>query len=177
VVGKCEENQKTPHFEIINCTSQKMFNFSSRVFIFFSRLGFCISKTANSRRVHRLMETIMAPREIPMFRAGGPGDGGYWIPEDLKGVRFCFSPGVAKSSSFEEELASRGIQIFLADKSVDGPPVENDRFHFIKNMLLPTATLKTPSSPWMIGMKNRSADTQARPTFFCKWTLKGASMR
>jgi len=74
----------------------------------------------------------MACREIPMFRAGGPGDGGYWIPEDLQGIRFCFSPGVATNSSFEEELASRGIQIFLADRSVDGPPVENNRFHFIK---------------------------------------------
>jgi len=64
---------------------------------------------------------------------GSSGDGGYWIPDDLEGVDYCFSPGVANQSSFEEDLAMRGIKVFLADRSVEKPPVNNPNFLFLKS--------------------------------------------
>jgi hypothetical protein len=51
---------------------------------------------------------IMKPKRcpFPLVRVGGNTDGAYLIPEDLKGVTACFSPGVNNSKDFEDDLAS-----------------------------------------------------------------------
>ncbi|SFN38292.1 Methyltransferase FkbM domain-containing protein [Roseovarius lutimaris] len=68
-----------------------------------------------------------------LIRIGGAGDGGHLIPDDLDGVRHCFSPGVSDIADFEEHLAREyGIKSFLADASVDTPPVTNPLFEFDK---------------------------------------------
>ena len=72
-----------------------------------------------------------------LIRIGGEGDGGYLVPDDLEGLHACFSPGVSTVADFEAEMAARGIDCFLADASVDGPPVDNPRFHFEKMFLGP----------------------------------------
>src|SRR5260370_39951067 len=70
-----------------------------------------------------------------LIRIGGQGDGGYLIPDDLDGIEYCFSPGVNTTSDFEDELAGRGIKSFLADYSVDGPPIARPEFTFDKKFL------------------------------------------
>lgn len=73
--------------------------------------------------------------EHPLTRIGGDGDGGYLVPDDLDGVSACFSPGVAGVADFESDLASRGMRCFLADYSVDAPPVTSPLFDFEKKYL------------------------------------------
>jgi len=70
-----------------------------------------------------------------MIRIGSNNDGGYIIPDVLDGIIACFSPGVATNSSFEWQLAELGIECYLADNSVEGPPQEHPRFNFIKKHL------------------------------------------
>jgi hypothetical protein len=69
---------------------------------------------------------------IEMIRLGPMGDGGYLVPDDLDGVEACFSPGVSMVSGFEKDCADMGMQVFLADKSVDGPAISHKNFRFIK---------------------------------------------
>jgi hypothetical protein len=78
--------------------------------------------------------SIMKPveTEVELIRLGTDNDGGYLVPNDLAGVDYCFSPGVGDSSSFEEDLAARGVQCFLADYSVDGPCATADNITFDK---------------------------------------------
>jgi hypothetical protein len=58
-----------------------------------------------------------------LIRIGAAYDGGYLVPDDLKNISACFSPGVAGYATFEEALlADFGIESHLADYSVDGPP-------------------------------------------------------
>jgi hypothetical protein len=75
--------------------------------------------------------------EHPLIRIGGNDDGGYLIPDDLEGVRYCFSPGVSAIADFEAELVERGIGCFLADYSVASPPsaATGEGFHFEKKFL------------------------------------------
>ena len=73
--------------------------------------------------------------DCDLIRVGGQGDGGYLLPDDLDGIDACFSPGVAATSTFELELARRGIKSFMADASVERPPVSNDMFDFEKKFL------------------------------------------
>ena len=59
--------------------------------------------------------------EHPLIRIGAFGDGGYLVPDDLRGIAACVSPGVSRQSSFELDMAKRGIPSLMADASVDGP--------------------------------------------------------
>lgn len=66
---------------------------------------------------------------------GPAGDGGYLVPDDMAGLDACFSPGVSSISGFELDCAERGMQVFMADRSVDRPADEHDNFHFIKKYI------------------------------------------
>jgi hypothetical protein len=71
----------------------------------------------------------------PLIRIGGNGDGGYLIPDDLEGIEYCFSPGVNYTAQFEDELANRNIHSFLADYSVEQPPIMRPEFVFDRRFI------------------------------------------
>lgn len=73
--------------------------------------------------------------EHQLVRIGGVADGGYLVPDDLIGINAVFSPGVADTADFESAFASRGVRCFLADYSVDAPPISSPLFHFEKKFL------------------------------------------
>jgi len=73
--------------------------------------------------------------EFELIRIGGANDGGYLIPNDLKGITSCFSPGVADTASFEIDLCKRGIGSHLADGSVDDAPKGFTPLSFTKKHL------------------------------------------
>lgn len=77
---------------------------------------------------------------IDLIRIGGPGDGGYLVPDDLNEIEYCFSPGINTISDFENQLADRGIRSFLADYSVDAPPILRPEFTFDKKFIGSTNT-------------------------------------
>lgn len=70
-----------------------------------------------------------------LIRIGGQGDGSYLVPDDMADIAACFSPGVAGTSTFEADLASRGIRSFLADYSVDAPSISHPLIEFEKKFL------------------------------------------
>lgn len=65
-------------------------------------------------------------------KLGGRGDGSYFVPDVLEGLTACFSPGVASNSSFELDLAERGIKCYMCDHTVSAPPVKHKKFEFSK---------------------------------------------
>ncbi len=75
-----------------------------------------------------------------LVRLGPMADGGYLVPDDLDDIIACFSPGVDKISEFELDCSKRGMELFLADASVDGPgttlPAES--YHFLKKYIGPS---------------------------------------
>jgi Methyltransferase FkbM domain len=97
-----------------------------------------ISRTTDEDKVRDFLSSVK-PLETnhDLIRLGGDTDGGYLVPNDIEGIDVCFSPGVSQVAAFEEDLTKRGIQCFLADYSVDSPPVENDLFDFEKKYLGP----------------------------------------
>lgn len=70
-----------------------------------------------------------------LIRLGPKGDGGYLVPNDLTGISACFSPGVSTVSGFEKDCADLGMNVYLADKSVDKPAEEHQLFHFSKKFV------------------------------------------
>ena len=99
--------------------------------------GKSIADATDIKDLERFVEKFR-PKSVgnKLIRIGGKGDGAYLLPDDLFGISACFSPGVDVSSTFEEELAERyDIKSYMADFSVDKPPIENKRFHFEKKFL------------------------------------------
>ncbi len=70
-----------------------------------------------------------------LIRLGSRRDGGYLVPDDLTGIKACFSPGVGCSSTFEKDCADRGMKVFLADGFVDQPRQPHELFVFTKKYI------------------------------------------
>lgn len=74
---------------------------------------------------------------IDLIRMGSHKDGGYLVPNDIEGIKACFSPGVNTVSEFEMDCHKRNMKIFLADKSVDKPRLnlKESEYHFLKKFV------------------------------------------
>jgi len=73
--------------------------------------------------------------QFKLIRIGGTSDGGYLVPDDLDQIETCFSPGVSNVAEFERDLTERGITCYLADYSVDGPPLKHPMIDFEKKYI------------------------------------------
>jgi hypothetical protein len=100
----------------------------------FRRRNFELVRSTPRSELLGLIES-MRPRDVGLVRLGPDADGGYLLPDDLVGIAAVFSPGVSDESGFELGLASRGVDVYMADGSVDGPAGAHDRFHFEKKFV------------------------------------------
>jgi len=99
-------------------------------------LGMDTAKRTHPRELHELIRRLHPLDTGPeLIRLGPEGDGGYLLPDDLDGIEYCFSPGVSTESGFELALAGRGLNVYLADFSVDGPAEPHPNFVFDKKFV------------------------------------------
>jgi hypothetical protein len=96
-------------------------------------LDFQVEILSDLRSLIRTLRPMDCGKEV--VRIGGDRDGGYLIPSDLEGLKFCFSPGVGLVADFENHLADLGIRSFLADYSVTRPVIARPEFAFDKKYL------------------------------------------
>lgn len=74
-----------------------------------------------------------------LVRVGGPGDGGYLIPDDVNDISECFSPGSNKLSNFESEIAHRWrIKSFICDSGDEKPSNLSDFQEFTEAWVGPS---------------------------------------
>lgn len=94
------------------------------------------SRMTGSAELRRLIASLRPVTTAkPLIRLGPVGDGGYLIPDHLDGITAVFSPGVDRISGFELDCATKGMPVFLADRSVDAPPVSHERFTFTRKFI------------------------------------------
>lgn len=84
-----------------------------------------------------LIDDFLRPytTDTPLIRVGDFGDGGYLVPDDFRGIAACYSPGVSQQASFEMDVAKRGIPSFMADASVENPPLQVPGAQFVPKFL------------------------------------------
>jgi hypothetical protein len=100
------------------------------------KLAFVSTDVTDPPSVKQLLaklSPLRSPNEL--IRLGPDGDGGYLVPDDLAGIEACFSPGVSNVAGFELDCAKRGMKVFMADASVDGPPVKHPSFRFVPKFI------------------------------------------
>lgn len=98
---------------------------------------FQLSKKYSDKK--QLLSLIKSLRPLQtrqgLIRLGGKGDGGYLVPNDLKGISACFSPGVGPVIQFEKECAAKGMKVFMADASVKKPHFTEANMNFINKYI------------------------------------------
>ena len=101
-----------------------------------TKAGVFAGRTTRVSDLRSLVEALrVVPIETELIRIGPDRDGGYLLPDDLSGIPHCFSPGVSDCSDFELDLARRGMDVYMADQSVEGPATEHPAFHFVRKFL------------------------------------------
>lgn len=93
-----------------------------------------MSKPSDIYRLIRLMRAYDSG--IPLIRLGPDADGGYLVPEDMEGIKACFSPGVGEQFGFELDCQQRGMEVYMADGSIENPVNLPERMHFIPKYLM-----------------------------------------
>ncbi|MVN22754.1 FkbM family methyltransferase [Mucilaginibacter arboris] len=106
--------------------------------IFIEDKGNIIIQRTPLERVKTLIEKLFPVNtDKELIRVGPNRDGGYLVPDDLKNIKACFSPGVDVMSEFEKACFDLGMELFLADKSVEKPNLDLDpsSYHFLKKYI------------------------------------------
>jgi|TARA_Y100000389_G_scaffold190489_1_gene215403 hypothetical protein len=82
--------------------------------------GTFTSKRTELSEIRSFLKTVI-PRKLKVdnIRIGGNEDGGYVVPDDFEGIKYCFSPGVGNLTNFEDDLIKKKINCYLADFSVN----------------------------------------------------------
>ena len=60
------------------------------------------------------------------------GDGCYVLLDDLKDIKIAYSFGIKKNVKFDKDLADRGIDIYMYDRTINSLPYNNTKFHWKK---------------------------------------------
>jgi len=95
-----------------------------------------IAKATKKERILNLLKKLRPiSTNVSLIRIGSERDGGYLVPDDMNGISACISPGVACECGFDLDVANRGIDVYMADASVDGPPISHPKFHFLKKFV------------------------------------------
>lgn len=96
------------------------------------RLNGVVSKKTTKTKLVNLISSLapIAIDKVPLVRMGSEYDGGYLIPDDMDGIEACFSPGVGNLIDFELDCHNRGMNVFLADNTIDGNNLPLDKFHY-----------------------------------------------
>jgi len=120
-----------------NCGEEivgRFISFVHRGFRFLLRLIHDFLQGRHTSDVSQILSLVRLLRPVPspfkLLRLGGSDDGGYLVPEDLKGITDCFSPGVGNVMDFELDLANIGIRCHLIDHSVSDIPVHHQLISF-----------------------------------------------
>ncbi|MEE3035080.1 MAG: FkbM family methyltransferase [Bacteroidota bacterium] len=106
-----------------------------RILKFFSKK--LVSMESNIQEVTSFIKNLKPIKgNFELMRIGSKFDGGYLIPNDLEGIKTCFSPGTSDNCSFELDLAKNyDIKSYMCDWSVENSPVNHKNLIFTKKYL------------------------------------------
>jgi len=105
---------------------------------FLAKRGFVLQKAVDKEKIIQLIDKLHPVQtQYELIRLGPKGDGGYLVPDCLDTISACFSPGVAEVSEFESDCLNLGMQLFMADASVEKPnwTISEEKYRFQKKFI------------------------------------------
>lgn len=77
----------------------------------------------------------MAPKKVVgknRILLGGKTDGSYVFLDDFDKIKIAYSFGISNVIQCDEELAKKGIDVYMYDHTINGLPFNNSKFHWNK---------------------------------------------
>jgi hypothetical protein len=77
----------------------------------------------------------LTPKEVigkKRILLGKKRDGCYVLLDDLQDIKIAYSFGIANNIIFDEELAKRGIDVYMYDHTINRLPSQNEKYHWKK---------------------------------------------
>jgi hypothetical protein len=78
---------------------------------------------------------LLSPKKVDgkkRILLGEKGDGSYVILDDFDKIKIAYSFGIFNKVQFDEELANRGIDVYMYDHTINSLPYTNSHFHWKK---------------------------------------------
>lgn len=97
---------------------------------------FMSDRARNTRRYamfseySKLLKCKRMDQAINFCRIGRVNDGGYIMADSFENVRIAYSFGICDDVSWDEDIANKGIDVFMYDHTISGLPKDNAKFHF-----------------------------------------------
>ena len=114
---------------------KKIFEFIRQIGIFFG-VNIQVNRWTNYDELESFLQKLYPIKtDKKLIRVGAEKDGGYIIPDDMDNIKALFSPGVGSKQDFDLECANNGIQVFMADASVDGAVENHKNYVFTKKFI------------------------------------------
>ena len=136
------------------------FNLITLLNLLLYRLNFNFSiKTSNDVNVKKFLQKIKIKKsKSKLIRIGGDLDGSYMVPNIIKKMNLCFSPGVGNITNFEDHLAKFGIKSFLADGTLKKISKNVKKHDFInKNLNIFNDSKNITLKTWLNKKKNKKS--------------------
>lgn len=85
------------------------------------------------KEINRFYEVLKIKDVVgyDFVRVGAANDGGYVMLDDLQGG-VAYSFGINDDVSWDDDMASRGYEVYMYDHTIDALPYVRDAFHFCK---------------------------------------------
>ena len=77
----------------------------------------------------------MAPKKVVgknRILLGGKTDGSYVFLDDFDKIKIAYSFGISREIQCDNELAKKGIDVYMYDHTINGLPYNNPKFHWSK---------------------------------------------
>ena len=92
----------------------------------------------------------LTPKEVigkKRILLGIKRDGCYVLLDDFQDVKIAYSFGILDNVIFDEELAKRGIDVYMYDHTINRLPSQNERYHWKKIGICGTRTKSNQMKP------------------------------
>jgi|TARA_B110000037_G_C17051309_1_gene477863 hypothetical protein len=106
---------------------KKLFNHFSRYF----------DKIVDFKSFEKFIQMIKVYKtDQELIRLGDKNDGGYLLPNDLKGIKYCFSAGVGELIQFEKDCLKKfNINSFLCDFNEIPKSLSSEKFDYCQKKI------------------------------------------
>ena len=94
------------------------------------RTGY-VMKVKDLFDIHSLEE-----EQYCLTRYGNDSDGGYIMVNDLEQYKIAYSFGINDDVSWDRDMATYGIDVYMYDHTIDWLPEENEHFHWKKTGII-----------------------------------------
>src|SRR5215472_3791051 len=146
----------------------------------------------NTFQIHdeiRKIFQLLRPQATNGFnksRFGCVNDGGYILLDDFRGIDTAFSFGIAHNSSWDVDIADRGVIVYQFDHTVEAPITDNPRLIFSRKRISAAAVEipegyesivlgdTEPNSATISSLIKRNDKQETRPNILLKMDIENA---